>query len=488
MAGNGMIGLELLEERRRSSTLSSSRRRRRTDDGDCERAEGEATHARVVNGEPETAAPLAAAMRGRRSGSRSITYRRSSTVPAAWRCCRRCGPARPGARRPGGRRPDSPRSRRRCVCWPTRVGSSQRVPVRSRSRSRCDGTTAAFASSAGGNIDLDVYASMIAARLRRRASAAPPWRRRRRCPPRARFRSLLRLRIDASLVYDVARADFLRHAHLAGSSSMAVDRGMAVGSAALVCALAIDSGGYLPHTWVWSSVLDLLGCSPGLRPRAADPRGPRGRDVRRKHRTAHGLDTAVGDLVDRAGAERPRCPSRLGIRRRRARRRRDGTPGARGRDWAGRPRRRGHRRPRRHRALPGQRAGRPRPGCVAVVARRLRERVRGTVRHRASDRARARSARRAPSRASCRGRVGSAARRGHRPRLEPGRRPRSRRRGCRARGPRPASACTRRHGRAQCRAGARGAMPCARGRISASTRRTRRAAEQSRFRSRPLLR
>ena len=36
---------------------------------------------------------------------------------------------------------------------------------------------------------------------------------------------------------------------------MVVGRGVAVGSAAVVCALALDSGGYFPHAWVWSSVV-----------------------------------------------------------------------------------------------------------------------------------------------------------------------------------------------------------------------------------------
>jgi len=52
---------------------------------------------------------------------------------------------------------------------------------------------------------------------------------------------------------------------------MGVDRGLAAGSAAVVCALALDSGGYFPRSWVWSSVLVFwaaalaLGTAPRIR-------------------------------------------------------------------------------------------------------------------------------------------------------------------------------------------------------------------------------
>ena len=56
---------------------------------------------------------------------------------------------------------------------------------------------------------------------------------------------------------------------------MAVERRIAAGAAAVVCALALDSGGYFPRSWVWSSVVVLwaaalaLGIAPRIRIDAA---------------------------------------------------------------------------------------------------------------------------------------------------------------------------------------------------------------------------
>ena len=204
-------------------------RRRADDRASRARVKALRPDVRVVTAEPETAAPLAAVARAPARRPRSSFGRRSSTARAAARCCRRCGSGRRAvdeavavpldevaeairllasrARRRGRR--GRARARRRAA--PARPLRLHRERRQHRPRRPC-------ADPRGLTL--------------RRASAAPPWRRRRRCPPRTpRFRSPLRLRIDASRVDDVAGADFLRRAHLAGSSSMAVDCGMAVGSA-----------------------------------------------------------------------------------------------------------------------------------------------------------------------------------------------------------------------------------------------------------------
>ena len=92
--GNGTVGLEILEDLPDVDAVDRAARRRRAARrhrrARCTRSRPAARS--VYAAEPETAAPLAASLRARRAELlRRLDRRRSSTAPAASRCCRRCG-------------------------------------------------------------------------------------------------------------------------------------------------------------------------------------------------------------------------------------------------------------------------------------------------------------------------------------------------------------------------------------------------------------
>ena len=93
MAGNGTIGLEILEDLPDRRCGRHPLRRRRADRGDRERGAGARPGTQIYTAEPETGAALAAAHGGGRARSTSTTSRRSSTAPAAAACSTRCGRA-----------------------------------------------------------------------------------------------------------------------------------------------------------------------------------------------------------------------------------------------------------------------------------------------------------------------------------------------------------------------------------------------------------
>ena len=161
MAGNGTIGLEILDDLPEPDRVLVPFGGGGLSVGIASAVKAVRPATEVYAVEPETGAPLTAAFE---SGEpRPVEYRsRSWTAPARPRSCRRCGRARAG--------PSTARSAshwtgqlRQCACWPSEPVSSRRAPVRWRSRPLCKrvGRDVVCVVS-GGNIDASKLTKILA--------------------------------------------------------------------------------------------------------------------------------------------------------------------------------------------------------------------------------------------------------------------------------------------------------------------------------------
>ena len=91
MAGNGTIGLEILEDLPDVDAVLVPCGGGGLTCGIASALPGASPARGSIAVEPETGAPLAASLARRRAARRRLPRRRSSTARAAARCCRRCG-------------------------------------------------------------------------------------------------------------------------------------------------------------------------------------------------------------------------------------------------------------------------------------------------------------------------------------------------------------------------------------------------------------
>ena len=157
MAGNGTIGLELVEELDDIDTVLDPVGRRRPHDRDRERARAAQPATRVYRLRARDGRAADGVPRCRRhAGGESTTRRRSWTAPAARRLLAADVGARPAAARRRASRSRSTRRPRPCGCSRSGHAWSRRAPARSPSRQRSRAAPATgriVCIVSGGNID-----------------------------------------------------------------------------------------------------------------------------------------------------------------------------------------------------------------------------------------------------------------------------------------------------------------------------------------------
>ena len=167
MAGNGTIGLELVEDLAAFDTVVIPWGGGGLTTGIASAVKALRPGVRVVTAEPETARRSPRRSRPA-SRPRSTSGRRSSTAPAAARCCRRCGSARASSstRRSRSR---STRSPRRCALLASRAhvvaeGAGALALAAALRGDAGEGRVVCIVS--GGNIDAVVLAAVLCRRER----------------------------------------------------------------------------------------------------------------------------------------------------------------------------------------------------------------------------------------------------------------------------------------------------------------------------------
>ena len=164
MAGNGTIGLELLEDLPDLDCRRGPLGRGRPDVRHRERAPSAPSRGADLLGRAGDGRADGGVARRRRGHAASTTARRSSTARAARRCCRRCG-ASAAASSTAASSHRWTRRPRRCACSPSAPASSPREPAGLRSPQRwrvgrATGSVACIVS--GGNIDGERLRAILA--------------------------------------------------------------------------------------------------------------------------------------------------------------------------------------------------------------------------------------------------------------------------------------------------------------------------------------